>query len=107
MTGATVGTVVVDVGHEHKWTQVAADTPVSAIMTRDVVSATRDMSAEVLTEVLLEKGLHGAPVLEGALIVGYISTTDLLRNRAENGDTKEMTRVRGYMHSGAVYDFGP
>jgi CBS domain-containing protein len=81
----------------------AADPPVSAIMTRDVVCVRDDVSADDLTALMLAEGLHGAPVVDGAgALVGFVSITDVLRHRRDRGETGEAgtmhisTRTGGY-----------
>lgn len=85
----------------------AAHGPISTVMTRDVVCVRHDLSIEALTKLFLERGLHGAPVLDGdGELVGFISMTDLLRNRYEASDTEETIPLRVRTRSGGVYDLG-
>ncbi len=65
-------------------------TPVSAVMTTDVFAVRADVGLEALTDVLLERGIGGAPVVDGeGRPVGVISKTDLLDQRFVAGDTGE------------------
>ena len=65
-------------------------TPVSAVMTADVFAVRADVSLEALTDVLLERGIGGAPVVdEEGRPVGVVSKTDLLDQRFVAGDTGE------------------
>jgi CBS domain-containing protein len=85
----------------------AAYTPVTEIMTRDVVFARRDVSVEEMTRLLLERGLHGAPVVDQAgALIGFISITDLLRDRYERGDTDDTERPLAMARGTAGYDLG-
>jgi CBS domain-containing protein len=61
---------------------LADGTPVSAVMTTDVLAVTEDVSLEALTRVLLERGISGAPVVDDeGRPVGVVSRTDLLDQR--------------------------
>lgn len=65
-------------------------TPVFAVMTSDVFAVRPDVSIEALTDVLLERGISGAPVVdEEGRPVGVVSKTDLLEQRFVAGDTGE------------------
>jgi CBS domain-containing protein len=65
-------------------------TPVSAVMTSDVFAVRPDVSLEALMDVLLERGIGGAPVVdEEGRPVGVVSKTDLLDQRFVAGDTGE------------------
>jgi CBS domain-containing protein len=57
------------------------------IMTRDVVSAAPDMTIRDAMELLSERHVSGAPVVDGGKVVGIFSTTDLLVLLAELNDT--------------------
>jgi len=57
----------------------AADTPVSAVMTRDVTCVAADDAVDALEEILLTRGISGAPVVdELGRPVGMVSKTDLV-----------------------------
>jgi CBS domain-containing protein len=85
----------------------AAHTPISNIMTREVVCVRPDLSAEALAMLFFERGLHGAPVLdENDELIGFVSQADLLRNRYESSETQEV-RLRVPTEEGAQYDLGP
>ncbi len=57
-------------------------TPLSAVMTTDVFAVRPDVSLEALTGAFLEKGISGAPVVDGeGRPVGVISKTDLVGAR--------------------------
>lgn len=53
------------------------------IMTRDLISATPDMSLQDATEILAERHIGALPVVEAGLVVGLFSATDLLSYIAE------------------------
>ena len=57
------------------------------IMTCDVVSATPDMSIRDAMELLSERHVSGAPVIDGGKVVGIFSSTDLLTLLADLNDT--------------------
>jgi CBS-domain-containing membrane protein len=70
----------------------AARTPVSSIMSRDVVCIPLDSDVEAMAQFFFEHDIHAAPVLdEEGELVGFVSWGDLLR-RARSGD-----RVRDVM----------
>jgi CBS domain-containing protein len=57
------------------------------IMTRDVVSATPDMTIRDAMQLLSERHLSGAPVVDGGKVVGVFSASDLLGFLADLNDT--------------------
>ncbi len=57
------------------------------IMTRDVVSATPDMTLRNAMELLSERHVSGAPVVAGGKVVGIFSASDLLAFLADLDDT--------------------
>lgn len=57
------------------------------IMTREVVSAAPDMTIRDAMEVLSERHVSGAPVVDGGKVVGIFSSTDLLVLLADLNDT--------------------
>jgi len=62
-------------------------TPVSAIMTTDVVCVTADLPVGTLDRLLSERGISGAPVVDDAgRPIGVISDSDLLRLHRKRGD---------------------
>lgn len=56
------------------------------IMTRDVVSATPDMTIRDAMELLSERHVSGAPVIDGGKVVGVFSASDLLTFLADLND---------------------
>lgn len=64
-------------------------TPISAIMTGDVVCVRPELSVESLSSLLLARGFSGAPVVdEEGRPLGVVSKTDLVRD-AGDGETQE------------------
>jgi CBS domain-containing protein len=64
-------------------------TTIGEVMAREAVCVTADMSVEAIGALLLERGFSGVPVVdEQGFPVGVVSKTDLLRERAVNGDTE-------------------
>lgn len=57
------------------------------IMTRDVVSAAPDLTVRDAMELLSERHVSGAPVVDGGKVVGIVSATDLLDLLADLNDT--------------------
>lgn len=84
---------------EDSW-KSADTTPISEIMAKDVVAVRPELRVEDLEELLLARGISGAPVIDDAgKPIGMVSKTDLLhRKREPDGDE---TRVRDIMMSTA------
>lgn len=57
------------------------------IMTRDVVSAASDLTIRDAMELLSERHVSGAPVVDGGKVVGVFSASDLLAFLADLSDT--------------------
>lgn len=57
------------------------------IMTRDVVTAAPDMTIRDAMELLSERHVSGAPVVDGGKVVGVFSATDLLAFLLDLNDT--------------------
>ena len=53
-------------------------TPVRDVMTTDVLTFSPDDTVQDATARLVERGVDGAPVVEGGRVVGMLSTDDLL-----------------------------
>jgi CBS domain-containing protein len=72
-----------------------ADLPISVIMTRNVVTATPDMSIMQVAQLLLDHQIGGVPVIEDGQIVGMITESDLFRLivRRQVGAEAESTPV--------------
>ena len=65
------------------------------IMTRDVISAAPDMTIRDAMEILSERHLGGAPVLDGGKVVGIFSASDLLALLVDVSDTTPSLSFRG------------
>lgn len=81
-------------GEEPRAPAAAADAagrvPVHAVMETDVLAVSPDVSLEALTNLLLERGMGGAPVVDqDGRPAGMISKTDLVSERLLAGDTEE------------------
>ena len=59
----------------------AASTPISDIMTKNVVTVSSDTSIDALLWVLLSKGFGGVPVVDDEVLVGIVTSSDLLRSQ--------------------------
>ena len=74
-------------------------TPVSAIMTREIICVSPDFSVESLATLFLERGIHASPVVdERGRLMGFVSMTDIVREQHDNADTD----VGGAEPSGAT-----
>jgi CBS domain-containing protein len=79
-------------------------TPVSAIMTPDVLCVRADVSVDALAALLLEHEISGVPVVDAAgAPIGVVSKTDLVRERYENQDTLEV-RTYGARETGGYHE---
>jgi CBS-domain-containing membrane protein len=86
---------------------MAARTPISAVMSRDVFCVRRDVSEEALAAALVDRGLGGAPVVDDdGRLVGFVSLRDVVRDRVENGDTGETEAIRVRTRGGGAYSLG-
>ena len=84
-------------------------TPVWAVMTAQVLAVQPDVSIDAVTELFLERGISGVPVVgpEGHPI-GMISKSDLLEQRFLAGDTAEaQTRGRQASRGHFSVELGP
>jgi CBS domain-containing membrane protein len=74
-------------------------TPISEIMTSPVRTVPVDASLRAVRRVLTREGIHHVPVVEGATLVGIVSSRDLLRvyraGRAEGSDDADALLDRG------------
>lgn len=88
--------------------QLADQTPVSEVMTSDVVCVRADVSIDVLIESMLERGFSGAPVVdERGKAIGVVSKTDLLRELHERGDTIEAPPKKLRTRGGLEFQLRP
>jgi CBS domain-containing protein len=72
-------------------------TPVSAVMTRDVITADIDDRVDACEEKMRRAGCRHLPVLVGGCVVGMISMRDLLRDELEE-ERHEIRELRAYLH---------
>jgi CBS domain-containing protein len=49
------------------------------VMARDLVTVSPDTSIKEVAEILAKREFHALPVVEGDLLVGIVSTTDLIK----------------------------
>jgi CBS domain-containing protein len=82
----------------------AADILVSQLMTRNVLCVRDDMSVESVRELMLEKGIGGAPVVdERGMPRGLVSKTDLVRALGElDGDVNAAETLPYGFHLEAI-----
>jgi CBS domain-containing protein len=55
------------------------DAPVTTLMSRDLVTVRLGQALSEARRVMAERGVHHVPVVEGAQLVGMLSSADLLR----------------------------
>jgi CBS domain-containing protein len=89
----------------------AAQTTVSSIMTREVVTVRPDTSLETLIQLLLERNFSGVPVVdEDRRPIGIVSKTDLVRERQDShqdGHDGGQGSLRVAWRRGISYQPGP
>ena len=69
-------------------------TPISALMSADVICVRDDVSVEDLTALLLERAISGLPVVDAAgLPIGVVSKTDVVRDGYENAGYEELDQA--------------
>jgi CBS domain-containing protein len=74
-----------------------AQTPVSAVMTRDVVTAEMDDRVDACEDKMRRASCRHLPVLSKGRVIGMISMRDLLRDElAEERD--QIRELRAYLH---------
>ncbi|NLW95891.1 MAG: CBS domain-containing protein [Xanthomonadaceae bacterium] len=72
------------------------DTPVSAIMTCDVVTVTPDHVVPACMQLMTEQRIRHLPVLEGGSVVGIISIGDLVKAVIED-QQYELDQLQRYI----------
>jgi CBS domain-containing protein len=77
------------------------ETPVSAVMTREVVTAELEDRVDVCEEKMRRTGCRHLPVLARGRVVGMISMRDLLRDELEE-ERHEIRELRAYLHQSPV-----
>lgn len=81
---------------EYRRRLLCTQIPISAVMERQVVCVEPKLSVEALTALFLERGLSGAPVIDGdGKPIGMVSTSDVLREVQDRGDVEERVSARG------------
>ncbi len=76
------------------------DRPVSALMTKEVVTCGPcDTVAEIM-RVMTERRIRHVPVLEDGALIGVISIGDVVKERIEEAET-EVEALRGYVAGAA------
>jgi CBS domain-containing protein len=75
----------------------AATTPVSAVMTRDVVTAEMRDRVDACEEKMRRAGCRHLPVLADGRVIGMLSMRDLLRDELEE-ERQELRELRAYLH---------
>jgi CBS-domain-containing membrane protein len=83
--------------------QGAKKTPIRSLVSRDVITVEPTLSLERLTEILLDRGISGAPVVDAERRpIGIVSKTDLVRQVFEQHDLTEEPAARpGSLHARA------
>jgi CBS domain-containing protein len=74
-----------------------ADTPVSAVMTRDVHTAAIEDRVDACEEKMRRAGCRHLPVLAQGRVIGMISMRDLLRDELEE-ERHDLRELRAYLH---------
>jgi CBS domain-containing protein len=65
----------------------AQSTPISEIMSKEVVCVGPETSSKVLIEIFVQKGISGVPVVDSSgHPIGVVSKTDVLCHSASGGD---------------------
>ncbi len=72
-------------------------TPVSAVMTREVVTAEIGDKVDACEDKMRRAGCRHLPVLEEGRVIGMISMRDLLRDELEE-ERHEVQELRAYLH---------
>jgi CBS domain-containing protein len=74
-----------------------AETPVSAVMTRDVVTAEIGDKVDACEDKMRRAGCRHLPVLAQGRVIGMISMRDLLRDELAE-ERHELEELRAYIH---------
>jgi signal-transduction protein with cAMP-binding, CBS, and nucleotidyltransferase domain len=77
------------------------DTPVSAVMTREVSTAAIEDRVDACEEKMRRAGCRHLPVLADGRVIGMISMRDLLRDELEE-ERHEIRELRAYLHQSPV-----
>ena len=85
----------------------ANKTKVSSVMSRDVVTVEAGDSLAKLMDAMLSRNVSHVPVIdERRALVGIVSKTDLVSDRAMRGDTAEQAEPVKTMRRGVRYTLG-
>ena len=77
------------------------------IMTTDVVSVPPDATLREVAEVLAERQVSGAPVVDGGRVVGVITATDLVRFESPEAAPRPRRPAQGGRGGGAAFHLRP
>jgi CBS domain-containing protein len=81
--------------HHRRRVSLMPTTPVVEVMRRDIVCVPEDLTEGALMGILVENDVAGAPVVDaGGYLIGYVSLSDIVRERYEAADTDEAVTVR-------------
>jgi CBS domain-containing protein len=76
------------------YTGSSQQTPVRELMTTHVFCVRPDVSIDELVALLIDRDINGVPVVDAhGAPIGFISKTDLVRQRYEDGDTTPLDGV--------------
>ena len=78
-----------------------AETPVSAVMTREVVTAEIADRVDACEDKMRRAGCRHLPVLAEGRVIGMISMRDLLRDELEE-ERHEVRELRAYLHGAPI-----
>ena len=76
----------------------SSDTPVSTIMTADVITVRPDDSADHCMQVITEKRIRHLPVVRGGEVIGVVSIGDLVKAVIEDQQV-ELDQLQRYIAS--------
>ena len=79
----------------------ARATPVSEVMTHDVVTAGPEEHVDYCLEKMRKAGCRHLPVSNGGRVIAMVSMRDLLRDEIEEQD-QEIRHLRAYLHQTPV-----
>lgn len=76
----------------------SSDTPVSTIMTADVITVRPDDSADHCMQIITEKRIRHLPVVRGGEVIGVVSIGDLVKAVIEDQQV-ELDQLQRYIAS--------
>ncbi|MEO8759145.1 MAG: CBS domain-containing protein [Devosia sp.] len=77
---------------------ILASRPVSDVMTKDVVTASRHANIDEVMESMTERRIRHLPILEGTELVGIISIGDVVKRKIEETE-QEAIALKEYIAS--------